>query len=64
MSGEEFLKNCTACGGNWTAMLLSGIKRCYPEYYKSMEDKVYSLEEVLQITTTLGVDWTQENNKL
>lgn len=59
MSGKEFLNNCTACGGNWTAMLLTGIERCFPEEYKAMENKTYSLEEVLQITEKLGINWSE-----
>ena len=30
MSMREFLQSCTACGGNWGGMLLSGIKRLCP----------------------------------
>lgn len=30
MTMEEFLQSCTACGGNWGGMLLSGIKRLFP----------------------------------
>ena len=59
MTGKEFLNNCTACGGNWTAMLLTGIKCCFPKEYEAMEDKTYSIEEVLQITEKLGVDWNK-----
>ena len=33
MPMKEFMNNCTACGGNWVAMLLSGIKRVFPEHY-------------------------------
>ena len=37
---KEFLNNCTACGGNWVAMLLSGIKRVFPEHYESVVAEV------------------------
>lgn len=33
---KEFLSKCTACGGNWVAMLLTGIERVFPEYYESV----------------------------
>ena len=47
---DEFIKNdCTACGSNWTAMILSGIKKRWPEYYETMPDKSYSFVEVLEI---------------
>ena len=34
MTTKEFLQNCDACGGNWVAMLLSGIKRVFPDDYE------------------------------
>lgn len=46
----EFIKNdCTACGCTWTAMILSGIKKRWPEYYETMPDKSYSFVEVIEI---------------
>lgn len=33
MTFDEFLKNCTACGGNWVAMLLTGVKVTFPGEY-------------------------------
>lgn len=27
MKMSEFMQNCSTCGGNWGAMLLTGIKR-------------------------------------
>ena len=44
MSMEEFLSNCTACGGNWGAMLLTGIKRVFPEYYIEVEEHYNSMD--------------------
>lgn len=38
MPCSEFLNLCTACGGNWGAMLLSGIKRACPEVYDVIPD--------------------------
>ena len=38
MSMEEFLNHCTACGGNWGAMLLTGIKALYPDVYDAIPD--------------------------
>ena len=43
MTKKEFLNNCTACGGNWVAMLLSGIERVFPENYESV---VAEVEEI------------------
>ena len=40
MSMKEFLSNCTACGGNWVAMLLSGIKVVFPNDYETVVAEV------------------------
>ena len=36
----EFMNECTACGGNWGGMLLSGIKRLFPEVYDAIPDNI------------------------
>lgn len=38
MSMGEFITKCTACGGNWGAMLLTGIKEVFPEHYEEVND--------------------------
>lgn len=38
MTCGEFLQSCTACGGNWGGMFLSGIKRLAPEVYDAIPD--------------------------
>lgn len=38
MTMEEFLNHCTACGGNWGGMLLTGLKELYPEVYNAIPD--------------------------
>lgn len=56
MGFTEFLhKHCFAHGGNWIAMLLSGIKSAFPEHYAQMPDKEYSLEEVFAEISACGV---------
>lgn len=36
---EEFLHDyCSACGGNWGGMLLSGVKRLYPDVWKAIPE--------------------------
>ena len=35
---DEFLKHCTACGGNWGGMLLTGIRKLWPEVYANIPD--------------------------
>lgn len=57
MSGDEFLNNCNACGGNWAAMLMSGIKKLFPEYYDKLEEKEYTFMEIYNMTIELGIKW-------
>jgi hypothetical protein len=40
MTGDEFLDHCTACGGNWGGMLLSGIKKLYPAVYEAIPENM------------------------
>lgn len=44
MTQEEFLQQCTSCGGNWGAMLLTGIKAVFPEYYEAVRDHYNSMD--------------------
>jgi hypothetical protein len=38
MSPLEFLKHCSACGGNWGGMILTGVKRLYPKVWDAIPD--------------------------
>ena len=40
MTMEDFLKHCTACGGNWGGMLLTGLKELYPEVYDAIPENM------------------------
>ena len=40
MTIKEFLKECTACGGNWVAMLISGIEKVFPEEHENVVNEV------------------------
>lgn len=40
MTHNEFLSHCTACGGDWGAMLLTGIKALYPDVYDAIPDNM------------------------
>ena len=33
---DDFLKHCTACGGDWSQMLLTGIKALWPTVYDAI----------------------------
>ena len=40
MSFDEFLNHCTAHGGNWGGMLLSGLKKLRPKVCNAIPDKM------------------------
>ena len=46
MTLNTFMEHCTAFGGNWTAMLMHGIKKVDPEVYDQMPDRDYAFDEV------------------
>lgn len=56
MTFKQFLEKCTACGGNWTAMLMSGIKEVAPEIYEGMPDRSFSFDEICFIVNHLCYD--------
>ena len=35
---DDFMKQCTACGGNWTGMLWSGVREVFPEFYQTFPE--------------------------
>ena len=37
---NQFLDNCTACGGNWSGMLLTGINELWPNVWNAIPDKM------------------------
>lgn len=40
MTFDDFLNNCIQCGGNWGAMLLSGMKKIYPKTYEAIPENM------------------------
>ena len=56
MTLDTFMKHCTACGGNWTAMIITGIKEVAPEVYDQMPDRAYEFDEVCFIANHLCSD--------
>lgn len=44
MSMDEFFRQCTACGGNWGAMLLTGIKSVFPDRYDAVREQYNSMD--------------------
>lgn len=55
ISYDNFLKNCIACGGNWSNMLITGIKSLYPRVYDLMPDREYSFLELVELIEMCGV---------
>lgn len=39
-SMNDFLSHCTAMGGNWGGMLLSGLKEIYPSVWDAIPDNM------------------------
>lgn len=60
MSYDEFLENCLACGGNWSNMILSGIRAIFPNVYDAMPDREYSFIELIEIIEMCGVKIEKE----
>ena len=57
MDAKEFFENAMACGGNWSNMLLSGIKVNYPKIYDVMPDREYSFDELISLIHFCGVQF-------
>ena len=66
MTVRLFLDHCTACGGDWVSMLLSGIEECYPDDYirlKAQCDEINSNSgasefiHICDFLSTVITDW-------
>lgn len=57
MPFDKFLYECIACGGNWTGMILSGIKYLRPELYAAVPDYMgeRAFKTLLDTLNYLGV---------
>ena len=62
MSMNDYLNECTACGGNWGGMLLSGLKRLRPAIYEAIPDNMGSFAWACICSTLelLGIDSKEE----
>ena len=56
MKYQEFLQNCTPCGGNWSAMLFTGIKAVAPELWEELPDRSFEFDELVFIVNHLCYD--------
>lgn len=54
---SSFLKFCTACGGNWGGMFLSGVRALYPEVWEAIPEDlgVYAFSSICNVMLLLGV---------
>ena len=66
MTVRLFLDHCTACGGDWISMLLSGVKECYPNDYDRLKaecDEINSnsgaseFVHICDFLSTVITDW-------
>lgn len=56
-TGKEFLNHCTACGGNWGGMLLTGVREIYPSVYDAIPDNmgIYAWQAICTVLEMLGI---------
>ena len=61
MSFNDFLNYCTACGGNWGGMLLSGVRRLYPDVWDAIPEDlgVHAWGTICSLLIILGVDTSE-----
>jgi hypothetical protein len=56
ISIDDYLSNCKACGGNWVSMLLSGMKKLYPEVWEAIpDDETFSFSKLCKLLKLCGV---------
>lgn len=56
MTFDQFLEQCTSCGGNLSAMLMTGIKVVAPDVYEQMPQRSYDFSELSFIVSHLCHD--------
>ena len=62
MEMSEFLTHCTACGGNWGGMFLTGIKALAPAVWGAIPDDmgVFSFLGISMTMNLMGVHTERE----
>lgn len=55
MTQKEFIDHCTTCGGNWTALLMTGLKDLFPLTFAALPDTDYGFEDICDLIAELGV---------
>lgn len=61
MTFNEFLNHCTACGGNWGGMLLTGVRKLWPEVWDVIPEDmgVHAFTTICNLLIMLGVDTSE-----
>ena len=61
MTFDQFLDHCTACGGNWSGMLLTGVRKLWPEVWDIIPDDmgVHAFTTICNLLVLLGVDTSE-----
>ena len=57
-ASKDFLQHCTACGGNWGGMLLTGIDKLFPNVWKAIPENMgnYAWACICSTLILCGVD--------
>ena len=60
-NSKQFLEYCTACGGNWGGMLLTGIHKLYPAVWEAIPDDmgVFAWACICSVLILCGVDTSE-----
>lgn len=58
---KEFLSECTACGGDWGQLLLTGIRKVYPKVYDVIPNDMglFVWRDLCAVLILLGVDTSE-----
>ena len=65
MTFKEFLTHCYPCGGDWGAMLLTGVHELYPKIWDAIPDDMgwNPFNTICALLVLLGVDFSEEEEK-
>lgn len=63
MDLDEFLNHCTACGGNWGGMFLTGIKELFPDVWELIPEHmgIFAFSVIGDVLNLLNVKDTKNN---
>lgn len=55
---DKFWEHCTACGGDWGAMILTGIKELYPDLWDLIPDHmgIFAFSLLCEVLNLLGYE--------